>query len=83
MREGQRRGTKREGSANSPLHRAIISSSFMTCSFIGANADGIFVSYTPNALHYAGVNGYSLHLVATDNGVSDAVRRDATSVGLR
>lgn len=49
MREGQRRGMKREGSANSLLHRAIISSSFVTCSLIGADADGIFVSYTPNA----------------------------------
>jgi len=31
-----------------------------------ADADGIFVSYTPDTLHYAGVNVYSLRLVATD-----------------
>lgn len=33
---------------------------------VGADADGIFVSYMSDTLHYAGVNVYSLRLVATD-----------------
>lgn len=57
------------GSVNSLLHCAIISSPFVTrqCLLTECmDADGIFVPYMPDTLHYAGVNVYSLRLVATD-----------------
>jgi len=70
MRERQRDGAERGGSINSLLHRAIISSPFVTRSPLPA-ADGIFVSCRLDTLHYAGDNVYSLRLVAT-RGVRDA-----------
>jgi len=49
-----------------------------------ADADGIFVSYTPDTLHYAGVNVYSLRLVATVGRLRRRTsRRNAAPVGVR
>lgn len=52
--------------AASPYNNFIAICDAAVRSHVGADADGIFVSYTPDTLHYAGVNLHSLRLVATD-----------------